>query len=256
MTKISTADNDIGNDVVLPRRTPIFLISVIVVLILTLSGFGYLAYYYVNDGILSPKKEDTAINPDSVPKTTTELKNISKTLGEQIGRFVTRVEKKDGGYIITISDYSPVFAYVTRNEKDYIEELSLLFPADTTQTETKPVVATSTTLATATTIATTTIVATTTATATKATKPSTKTATTTKATSTSTQQGTTTPVITVPLEINDSSTEFSDVTLSNQNMRVWKHGGHTVVYAFVGNNTLLIANGTAGILSLKGGILR
>ncbi len=257
MTKISAASNDVGNDeVLLPTRKPIFLIFVIVFLLATLAGFGYLAYFYLNDSLLSPKPGDTTINPNDVPKTTTDIKNISQTLSEQIGRFVTRIEKKDQGYILTISEYSPVFAYMTRNEKDYIEELSLLFSAtentaQATTTEIKPVLAaTTTTLSTATTSTST--VATTT-------KPKTstqKTASTTPTTSTTTKSSTTTEGFVSLPEATISGVEFSDVTISNQNMRVWKKGGRTVVYAFVGNNTLLISHGTAGIMLLKNAILR
>jgi hypothetical protein len=38
-------------------------------------------------------------------------------------------------------------------------------------------------------------------------------------------------------------------------MRVWTSGNRTVVYAFVGNTTVLISNSTDGILALKSAIL-
>jgi hypothetical protein len=48
---------------------------------------------------------------------------------------------------------------------------------------------------------------------------------------------------------------FSDVTLSNQTMRVGTSGSSTVVYAFVNGATLLVSSSTSGILQLRSGIL-
>jgi hypothetical protein len=49
--------------------------------------------------------------------------------------------------------------------------------------------------------------------------------------------------------------QFTDVTLRNQNMRVGTDGQHTVVYAFVLTNALVVSSSTEGILALRSGIL-
>ncbi len=263
LTEISSASNNVGNndDILLPKRRPIFLIATICVFILCLIGFAALAYYYFNDSILSPKKETVLINPTVVPKVVADIKNISPTLFEQIGRFVTRVEKKDKGYVITISEYSPVFAYVTRNEKNYIEELSLLFPATQVQAVssstppkiTPPLIATTTiTASSSNETASTTKSTTTKSLAVKKAPTKQKTSTTTAILATSTPDIELAPL---PEEV-PVGPYFTDVTIANQNMRVWNGQNNTVVYAFVGNTTILISNSTDGILALKGAILR
>lgn len=62
-------------------------------------------------------------------------------------------------------------------------------------------------------------------------------------------------------EPRDTSTttppfSFTDVTLSNQNMRVGTTGSSTVVYAFINAKALVVATSTQGILSLASDILK
>jgi hypothetical protein len=57
-------------------------------------------------------------------------------------------------------------------------------------------------------------------------------------------------------ENRDGPYVFTDVTLSNNNMRVGVSGSNTVVYAFVGKNSLLISTSTDGILKGAGAIIR
>ncbi len=296
LTQISAASNDVGNiPVVETKKKPLVIIIAGVVLLLCLIGGGALAYFYFTDPLLPPSAAPVKVSPSDVPKKIALLGSISPTLDTEIGRSVTKVEKKNEGYIITINDYSAVFSYMTRNEGDYIGELAASFspsiasstqgaaiaptststlkvlpPASTASST--PVVAstTSTKIATTTqpkvTTSTTTNATTTRATSTPKTLPTSKKitkATTTKPTLTATTTpvqttSTTTPSvpapITIPLEEAPVSL-FNDVTISNQNMRVWKNGTKVVVYAFVSTNTVLISNSTEGILALKNAIL-
>lgn len=239
-TEISAASNNVGNDeVILPKRKPVFLISVIVFFVLGLVGFGSLAYFYFNDSILSPTKQDTSINPSDVPKNIAEMKNVSPTLASAIGRFVTRVEKKEQGYIITINDYSSVFAYMTRNESTYLGELSLLFSPQKTIQNNVPQASSSLQIKNATTTI-------------SSSTQKIALATTTAKISTSTLS-TTTPILVPEQDLLESN--FYDVTISNQNMRILIDGNNTIVYAFVDNTTVLISNSKEGILALKGAIV-
>ncbi len=230
LTGISAASNDVGNIPTAdsPTKQPVFLIALVAFFILCLLGFGVLGYFYFKEDTAAPVTQETPL--PTIPKVISDMQTISPTLSGQIGRFITKVEKKDQGYIVTISDYSAVFAYMTRNETSYIDELALLFGI------VSPVIATTTPTQTN---ATTTTATTTTATSTQ------KTATTTKATSTPVEVPTPPPV----------TSAFYDITISNQNMRVWSKDGKAVVYAFVGSNTLLISNSKEGILALKSAIL-
>lgn len=49
---------------------------------------------------------------------------------------------------------------------------------------------------------------------------------------------------------------FTDITLSNNNMRVGTSGSNTVVYAFVGKSALIISTSTDGVLKGAGAIIR
>ena len=171
---------------------------------------------------------------------------------------MTSVEKRDKGYVITINNYSAVFAYITRNELSYIEELALLFPSNTKQqasTSTQKVAPqTPTPSATASSSnATTTVIATST---TAKTKTQVNKASTSPVTSSTTITQISSPVILAQPVKPVEEISFSDITIDNQNMRVWNEGGKSVVYAFIGNSYLVIANTKEDLLALKSAILK
>ena len=128
LTQISAASNDVGNiptDTV--KKNPIIIMIAGSIFIVCLIGGAALAYYYYTDSLLPPSAAPVKVSPTDVPKKTALLATISPTLDVEIGRVVTKVEKKNEGYILTINDYSAVFGYMTRNESEYIEELASLF---------------------------------------------------------------------------------------------------------------------------------
>lgn len=272
LTEISAASNNVGNDPIeLPKKTPVFFIALVTFFILCLLGFGMLGYFYFTS--LTPSQTQVSTPTSTIPKVSSDITTLSPTLSNQIGRFVTRVDKKEQGYILTINSYSSVFAYMTRNESSYIEELASVFAgtplvASSSTQEAATATPVSIPIATTTQIATTTTLVTATGTPKTATSTGIKTATSTKTTvSTSTLSTTTTitpntpPVITQPIPTKgivslEPNSSFSDITIANQNMRIWTSGKITVVYAFVGNNTVLISNSKEGILALKGAILK
>ncbi len=210
------------------KKLPWFIIILVILLVTSIIGIGAVAYYYFTDSLLPPSAKPLEINKNDVPKVTADLIKLSPTLGSEIGRYISQVEKKETGYILMVNNYSPVFAYMTRNENMYIHELAALFkdPAPLKA----PV-----------------------------------TATTTEATSTP-ENSTTTQKTKVTLKENQATTGtttpvaedsvFSDLTLDNQNMRIYKKDGETVIYAFVGDKAVLISKTPEGILSLRNAILR
>lgn len=257
LTEISAASNNVGNDPVeLPKKPPVFFIALVTFFILCLLGFGLLGYFYVTG--LSPNQEEQPLPVVvTTPKAVTDLATLSPTLSGQIGRFVTTIDKKEQGYILTINSYSPVFAYMTRNENAYIEELASVFagrPAATMATSSTETATQTPQVAAITPVATTTPSP---ATSTQNTATSSKIASSSMMQATSTEAPLTIPTNTdVSIFAPQVEASFSDITISNQNMRVWTSGKNTVVYAFVGNNTVLISNSKEGILALKGAILR
>ena len=104
------------------KKLPWFMIVLIILLIISLLGIGGFAYYYYTNSLLPPSSQSVTIKKEDIPKVSADLTKISPTLQAQIGRFVSSVEKKDAGYILTINDYSAVFGYMARNESMFIDE--------------------------------------------------------------------------------------------------------------------------------------
>lgn len=250
LAEISAASNNIGNhpEDTVKKPVPVFLITLVSLFILGMFGVVGLAYFYFTDSLLPPSAQSVEVTPDQIPKIVAALPTLSPTLNTQIDRYVTAVEKKDTGYIITINSYSPVFSYMVRNENEYIEELAqVISPTPLVATTTRPTVVASTTVQVASTTQKTT--ATSTASTTKATSSTTK-----NATSTSTS----TPATSTTTEIAQEPVGpyFKDVTIANQNMRVWTSGKQVVVYAFITTEKIAISGTTEGILALKSAIIR
>lgn len=228
MTEISAARKDIGNDGLaeeeIKKPAPVLLITLILVFIFGFIGLLAVLYFYFTDSLLPPSQESVPVTVTDIPKVNKSIGSVSATLDREIGRYITNVEKQEAGYILTISDYSPVFAYMVRNEEDYIEELVQAVGGHvvTTPAVTQAPIAT-----------------------------------TTNDKATSTQTGTST------ISGNTSSTTpttlapyYYDVTIANQNMRVYKDGEVSVVYAFITTNKIAVSRTTEGILTLKSVIIR
>ena len=242
------------------KKAPILLIILVTLLVIALGGIGGLAYYYFTDPLLPPSSKSVTVNESNIPKMLVEVAKISPTLGAEIGRFVSLVEKKDKGYILSINSYSVVFAYMTRNETAYIDELLALFSGNVaTSSSTQQIVTISTTtLQRSTTTPTT---STSTSTSTKqfmrvtSKKVTPKTPPKTIITASSSEKITEKELASIPLESLPTS-NFSDVTVDNQNMRVYKKNNKTVIYAFVGDTTILISDTPEGIIQLRSAILK
>ena len=231
LSSIATAVGDIGNTPEAQPKTPIFVIVVILLFVCGVIGASFVGYTYYKEVESRKIAETTKITERNVPRPPVSLVSISTTLDSAIGAHVSDVKKTSNGYTLTLSNYSPVFLYMIKNEEVYIEELALLFKkkvSDRKATSTKetlavpvikPIIATTTTLTSTSSLVT----------------------------------GTTSTSSLLSLPVTPS---FEDLTLSNQNMRVWKYGPDTVVYAFINQKALVISSSTEGILELRNAILR
>lgn len=291
LTEISAASNNVGNDpVILPKKKPVFLIVLAILFVLFVAGLGVVGYIYYTDPLLNPETQRKQITADDVPKIPQDLKKLAPTIANNIGQYVSKVEKKEKGYILTITNYSAVFAYFTRNEKEYIGELANLFSVEeepiehanetipvlladvpsenptTTQsttttkstttkqvvkkTKSTPTVATTSKSTTTKQLVTTNTVLATTSLATSSKKETTKESTSTQATSTLVSSTTTVK------EVISRIAKFTDITLSNQNIRLWTSGKRSVAYAFIGDDTVIITDSPESVLTIKGGLLK
>ncbi len=232
---IATATGDIKNSTTddTSTKNSSAVVSIVVILILCgLVGASYLGYIYYVDGPTSiEKKEETIKAQNKKLNPEIQLSFVSPALDKALGTLLTNVEKSSAGYSLTVVSYSPVFAYMIKNEKDFGDDLGILVGNNhnikdkaTSTPKVTPVI----------------IVATTTSTSTQ-----------NIGTTTSTINATTTE--TEP-ELSTSYI-FSDVTISNQNMRTATSIYGTVVYAFIGTQKLVISSSTAGILQLRSSLL-
>lgn len=225
---IASAVGDIGNDDDETQKNKTPLIGIVVILILCgLVGAGYAGYLYFQGDTKALTLEQQKASEDEQKKTQPGIKlsSISPALDQAVGNFLTNVQKTNLGYSMMIVSYSPVFAYMIKNESAFADELGLaLGNSHTIKKATTPVAI--------------------------------AVATSTPVISTSTSTSTTSPVVTPQEEELTTAYVFSDVTISNQNMRVAKSIYGTVVYAFIGNQRLVISTSTEGILALRSNLLR
>lgn len=229
---IASASGNIGNDPSkdVENKSSTSLMGIVAILILCgLTGAGYLGYLYFIEGPASDKEKAQAIiAQEKKLKPSIDLSTVSPTLSTSIGAFLNNVEKKSDGYSIDVISYSPVFAYMIKNEKEFADEISLAVGNSHTikekATSTQVVVSVNTSNAT-----------------TSTSTP--KTSTTTTETGINTGEELPTTYV------------FSDITISNQNMRVATSIYGTVAYAFIGTKKLVISSSPEGILKLRSSIL-
>jgi hypothetical protein len=224
LNDIVTATNEIGN---VPEKNNSFLLYIVVsILILcAVAGIGIAGYFYQTKQFdpFAKKPEVVAVSKQQQLEPSSPLRALSLTLSVEIGGNVRSMQKTNDGYILMLESYPPVFSYIVRNESSYIQELAdKVYIPNKKPSNQKPENTASSTVIT-------------------------------KAVTASTTQGTSTTATTslVSLEARPFEAYFSDVTINNQNMRIWTHASGTVVYAFVNTRALVISSSTEGILALR-----
>jgi hypothetical protein len=185
ITDIASAGGDIGNTAGKgPQTSNMLVIIGILFIVLVIGACIAFFFFYKKESSIPP------LTATSTPSSSNQLASISSALQNAVGPDIGTVSRSSYGYSMQLVSYSPVFAYMTRNESAFADELAYAVgsPRDTSTT-------------------------------------------------------------TVPFS-------FTDLTLSNQNMRVGTSGSSTIIYAFVNAQTLLVSSSTQGILSLRSGILK
>ncbi len=231
LADIATASNDIGNspEEASPlenRSSKMFLIAIVFLVIALCALIAFFYYYFstINAHEQSVQPAQTATSTK-----TSNLSTLSVTLNDNIGRHISRVEKKEKGYVLTLSSYAPVFAYITRKEADYVSQLLDSVSPQTVEKSKSEAPSLSENYATST--ATSTVAAS---------------STTTVATSSQT----------LAAEDNEDTSLWSNVTLSNVNIRIFSNEGRTLAYSFISTEKLVIAATAEDVLAIKNAILR
>ncbi|MEN9337841.1 MAG: hypothetical protein RIQ41_155 [Candidatus Parcubacteria bacterium] len=188
LTDIASATGEVGNLPEQPKRSMNSLWLLLIVAALALIALT--GWYFLSTSGPLPKKEVVQQVADSSPQQSgLPLRRISTYLDDAFGGNVKSISQSPYGYTLTLYAYTPVFAYMIKNESIYANEL-----ADALNSPKE-------------------------------------------------QSATTTPFI------------FSDLTVSNQTMRVGVSGSSTVIYAFVNAQTLIMSSSTESILTLRNAIL-
>lgn len=234
LADIVTASNDVGNTDTTPmenKSSRMFAIAIVFLGIGIMGLVGFIYYYFVSLSKPSVVIQEPVVT-ETQTKKTSSLSSLSVSLNSNIGLHVSSVTKNGSGYVLALSSYSPVFAYMTRNESDYIDEL--LESVNDKTLESKAKVKGTTTDATTTTEQ------------------------VTRATSTGsgTPPMSTTTVASSSAEDSNNVSPWSDITISNTNMRVYTKDGKSVVYSFISTDKLVIAKTKEDILTIKNAILR
>jgi hypothetical protein len=118
------------------QKKPVIFITIVIILCLCgiVAGgiFGY-SYYEKKQ---NPSQLKTLPNSPVIPNIS--LSDISPTLDENIGRYITNIQHSDYGYSMTVTSYTPVFAYMIKNENAFANEIAkaLEETPDTTSTDT------------------------------------------------------------------------------------------------------------------------
>lgn len=231
---IASASGTIGNDAVDngAKKNQSILISVITILTLCgLVGAGYIGYIYYSDDSSNITLE--TVKKEEKNKNTLPVSSISPKLAQMVGMSLGGAEKVPAGFIIDINKYSPVFSYMIRNEAEFANELGEAIgnkrTIKTASTSTQQVPQQATT---------------------------TMNASTTSIINGSSTASTTTPIHSVDVVSVPEEYIFSDITISNQNMRIATSIHGTLVYAFIGERNLAISSSTNGILALRSKILQ
>jgi hypothetical protein len=123
---IASASGDVGNIPQPQNISPFLLIIASVFIIIITTGIIYFGYVYYN------KKMNPPVNtaPIQIPEEndTTLLPEISPSFTDAIGRFVTNVEKKPNGYVLTLIDdfssFSSVYSYMIKNASYYAKDIA------------------------------------------------------------------------------------------------------------------------------------
>lgn len=220
ITDIASAVGDIGNTSTEdePKKNPLTIIVILVVLLFVIIGISYAGYTYYT---VSKKESEVLIKKEPVKnKSDISLSSLSPILDQHIGIYISDTQKTNKGYIATITSYPAVFSYMIRNEKDFVEEIATTLG----NTKTLPVKATTT--------------------------PNILTASTTFSSTTPSQN-----ISTTSEEIPQTEYIFSDITVSNQNIRIAKTVYGDIAYAFVGTQKLIIASSVENLLALRGNTL-
>lgn len=117
-TDIASAGGDVGNTEP-PRSSNLALrlgIACLVVAVLSVP-----AYFLLSKEAPSPTTQTENV-PQGMPSVA--LNSISPALESGIASYVDKISQSEYGYVVTITSYTPVFAFMIKNEQAFAHEMA------------------------------------------------------------------------------------------------------------------------------------
>jgi hypothetical protein len=221
-----------------PSKKPFIFLGGALVVVSFAVGFGYL--YLLQQQQNETVQTQTGPSPQEIAqrelaKKEAALSSISPILNNAIGSFVNKVSRTERSFTLHLSNFAPVFAYIAKNEREYVEEVAkILGVSHDTQDIVVAPPSTPQNLQAST-----------------SKKESSKGIATSSQATTTNQEVPTSPSPQIPIPFT-----YSDITVNNQNIRVITSGRYSFYYAFIGSKALVFATNLETLFAEKNVILR
>lgn len=130
-TDIASASGDIGNTPEQKKTASLLVPLLLAVLFFVMVGAGG-GYYYLFV-LHKPATSPTPLTQAELPSGMMRAEDVSETLAQAVGTSFGSIRTSEYGFTITLQEYTPVFAYMLRNEPAFAEELAFAVgsPRDT-----------------------------------------------------------------------------------------------------------------------------
>lgn len=123
LTDIASAGGDVSN-LTPPQATTskVFIILGILFVVVVLVAVGIYAFSLSQSAV---QPGITTSDQTTIPQAGDRLLSVSPSMSSAVGEHVAQVIKGEYGYTLPLTTYSPVFAYMIRNEDEYADELAI-----------------------------------------------------------------------------------------------------------------------------------
>lgn len=118
---IASFGGEIGNTPAKPASTSAFYIALGIIIFAAIVGVLIVVgfKYYGNASVPAANVTKSAVMQRGVP-----IDSVSETLRAALDPSIKMVQKSEYGYTVELKSYSDVFAYMLKNEDDYVDELA------------------------------------------------------------------------------------------------------------------------------------
>lgn len=120
------------------KNSSVLIIFSIIFLFLSIAGIIWYMLSLQNQNKMPNTKNE--VDKNAIATTTTDvnlvLQNIFPSLNENVGWFISKINKSPAGYDLTLDNYSQVFAFIIKNENSFAVDSAKLFNIELTSSST------------------------------------------------------------------------------------------------------------------------